>query len=50
MMIKIKGGENMIMTDRMWDELTLIQIILESENPDKIKVQEALAVLKRVLA
>ena len=40
----------MIMTDRMWDELTLMQIILESENPDKIKVQEALAVLKRVLA
>ena len=40
----------MIMTDRMWDELTLIQIILESESSDKIKVQEALAVLKRVLA
>ena len=39
----------MIMTDRMWDKLTLLQIILESENPDKIKVQEALEILARIL-
>jgi len=46
-MIKIKGGENMIMTNAMRAELELIQLCLEGSEENKIEI--ALEILARIL-
>ena len=46
-MIKIKGGENMIMTNDMRAELELMQLYLEGSEENKIEI--ALEILARIL-
>jgi hypothetical protein len=46
-MKKIKGGENMIMTNAMRAELELMQLCLEGSEENKIEI--ALEILARIL-